>query len=296
MGAADGVPPEQNGEASTPSPRGRGVARTETYVELMERLSPGTLVAGRYRIVSIAGVGGMGVVYRARDEERGVDVAVKVLRQDLGSDQRVLERFRSELRSARQVTHKNVVRLHDIGEHEGMRFLTMDYVEGRSLSEILEREGPMALDRAAGIVRQVAEGLQAAHDKGIVHRDLKPGNILIDAAGNALITDFGVARSLDRDALTRAGAIVGTPDYLSPEQVAGEPVDGRADIYALGIVFFEALSGELPFSGGSQSELLARRLAGRPRDLKATGVGAPPWVREVLRRCLERSPSRRYPS
>src|SRR5262249_22806204 len=161
---------------------------------------------------------------------------------------RVLERFRSELLSARQVTHKNVVRLHDIGEHEGMRFLTMDYVEGRSLSEILERDGTMPLDRACSIVRQVAEGLHAAHEKGIVHRDLKPGNILTDSAGHAVITDFGVARSLDRDGLTRAGAIVGTPDYLSPEQVAGDPVDGRADIYALGIVFFEALSGQLPFS------------------------------------------------
>src|SRR5215831_12444106 len=153
----------------------------------MERLAPGTLVAGRYRIASIAGVGGMGVVYRARDEELNVDVALKVLRQDLGADARVLERFRGELLSARQVTHKNVVRLHDIGEHEGMRFLTMDYVEGRSLSEILERDGTMPLDRACSIVRQVAEGLQAAHEKGIVHRDLKPGNILIDSAGHAVI-------------------------------------------------------------------------------------------------------------
>ena len=296
MGADDDVRAEQDGRAAAPSPRGRKAAPTETYAELMQRLAPGTLVAGRYRIVAIAGVGGMGVVYRARDEELGVDVALKVLRQDLVGDPRVLERFRSELLSARQVTHKNVVRLHDIGEHEGMRFLTMDYVEGRSLSEILEREGRMPLDRACAIVRQVAEGLQAAHEKGIVHRDLKPGNILIDSAGHAVITDFGVARSLDRDGLTRAGGIVGTPDYLSPEQVAGDPVDGRADIYALGIVFFEALSGELPFSGGSQAEMLAQRLAGRPRDLKATGVGAPPWVREVLRRCLERSPSRRYGS
>ena len=237
MGADDDVRAERDSGAAAQS-GGRKVAPTETHVELMERLAPGTLVSGRYRIVAIAGVGGMGVVYRARDEELGVDVALKVLRQDLVGDPRVLERFRSELLSARQVTHKNVVRLHDIGEHEGMRFLTMDYVEGRSLSEILEREGPMPLDRACSIIRQVAEGLQAAHEKGIVHRDLKPGNILIDSAGHAVITDFGVARSLDRDGLTRAGAIVGTPDYLSPEQVAGDPVDGRADIYALGIVFF----------------------------------------------------------
>ncbi len=288
--------PSRPEDDSPPRPAQRRVAATATYVELMARLAPGTRVAGRYRIVSIAGVGGMGVVYRAADEELGVDVALKVLRQDLGSDPGVVERFRSELLSARQVTHKNVVRLHDIGEHEGMRFLTMDYVEGCSLREILEREGPLPLDRAAAILRQAAAGLGAAHEKGIVHRDLKPGNILIDDGGQAFISDFGVARSLGRESATRAGAIVGTPDYLSPEQVAGDPVDGRADLYALGIVFYEMLSGELPFGGDSQAEALAQRLAGRPRDLKETGVDAPPRVREILRRCLERSPARRYPT
>jgi eukaryotic-like serine/threonine-protein kinase len=268
---------------------------TETYVDLMERLPPGARVANRYVIVAIAGVGGMGVVYRARDEELRVDVALKVLRQDLGASPRALERFRAELLAARQVTHKNAVRLHDIGEDAGLRFLTMDYVEGRSLREILEKEGPLPLERASAIVRQVAEALGAAHEKGIVHRDLKPGNILIDSAGTAFITDFGVALSLQGQGLTRPGAIIGTPDYLSPEQVSGDPVDGRADLYALGIVFYEMLSGELPFAGGSQSEILAQRLAGRPRDLKETGVRAPAWVGAILRRCLERSPARRYP-
>ena len=281
--------------SSAPAPPHKRVAATETYVELMERLAPGTRVAGRYVIQSIAGVGGMGVVYRARDEELGVDVALKVLRPDLGSNPGALERFRSELVSARQVTHRNAVRLHDIGEHAGMRFLTMDYVEGRSLREILERDGPLPADRAGAIVRQIAEALEAAHSRGIVHRDLKPGNVLIDAAGTAFLTDFGVARSLERTGGTRAGAIVGTPDYLAPEQVSGDPVDGRTDLYALGIVFFEMLSGQLPFSGESQSEILAQRLAGRPRDLKESGVAAPPWIRNIIRRCLERSPARRYP-
>jgi eukaryotic-like serine/threonine-protein kinase len=292
-GDDEGIRPPEAAASGPGSEAGR-VPGTETYVDLMERLAPGTRVASRYVIVSIAGVGGMGVVYRARDEELRVDVALKVLRQDLGASLRVLERFRGELLAARQVTHKNVVRLHDIGEHAGMRFLTMDYVEGRSLREILEKEGPLPLERVVAIVRQVAEALGAAHEKGIVHRDLKPGNVLIDAAGTAFITDFGVALSLGGQGLTRPGAIVGTPDYLSPEQVSGGPVDGRADIYALGIVFYEMLSDELPFAGGSQSEMLAQRLAGRPRDLKDTGVRAPAWVGEVLRRCLERSPARRY--
>ena len=271
------------------------VAPTVTSVDVTRRFAPGTLVAGRYRIVSVAGVGGMGVVYRARDEELQVDAALKVLRPDLGNDPAVLERFRSELRLAREVTHKNVVRIHDIGEHEGLRFLTMRYVEGRSLSEVLEREGPMPAERAVAIVRQVASALEEAHRAGVIHRDLKPGNVLLDAEDTAFITDFGVARSLGSDGLTRAGAVVGTPDYLSPEQIAGDPVDGRTDLYALGIVFYEMLTGQLPFRAGSQAEMLGQRLAGRARDLSETGVHAPAWLRPVVRRLLERSPARRYP-
>lgn len=269
---------------------------TITNLDALDRLSPGTLVGRRYRIIRLAGVGGMGVVYRARDEELDDEVALKVLREDLGKDPRVLERFRSELLLARQVSHKNVVRIHDIGEHEGLRFLTMRFIEGLSVREILEREGPIPSERALAILRQVAEGLEEAHGAGIVHRDLKPGNILVDAAGNAYITDFGVARSLGADGLTRAGAVVGTPDYLSPEQIAGDPVDGRSDLYALGITFYEMLTGELPFRAGSQAEMLAQRLAGRPRDVGETGVRVSPKIRMVLRRLLERSPQRRYQS
>jgi tetratricopeptide (TPR) repeat protein len=272
------------------------VSPTVTSVDVTRRFAPGTLVAGRYRIVGIAGVGGMGVVYRARDEELQVDTALKVLRPDLGGDPRVLERFRSELRLAREVSHKNVVRIHDIGEHEGLRFLTMRYVEGRSLSEILEKEGPLPAERAAAIARQVASALEEAHRAGVIHRDLKPGNILLDAEDVAYVTDFGVARSLGGDGLTRAGAVVGTPDYLSPEQVAGDTVDARTDLYALGIVLFEMLTGQLPFRPGSQAEMLAQRLAGRARDLADVGVRAPRWLGAVVRRLLERSPARRYPS
>jgi tetratricopeptide (TPR) repeat protein len=273
-----------------------GVPATVTSVDVTRRFAPGTLVAGRYRVVGIAGVGGMGVVYRARDEELGVDTALKVLRPDLGGDPRVLERFRSELRLAREVSHKNVVRIHDIGEHEGLRFLTMRYVEGRSLSQVLEKEGPLSAERAAAIARQVASALEEAHRAGVVHRDLKPGNILLDAEDVAYVTDFGIARSLGGDGLTRAGAVVGTPDYLSPEQIAGDTVDARTDLYALGIVLFEMLTGQLPFRPGSQAEMLAQRLAGRARDLADVGVRSPRWLGAVVRRLLERSPARRYPS
>lgn len=273
----------------------RPVDPTVTSVDVTRRFAPGARIAGRYRVVGVAGVGGMGIVYRARDEELGVDTALKVLRPDLGGDPSVVERFRSELRLARQVTHKNVVRIHDIGEHEGLRFLTMRYIEGRSLREVLEREGRLSSDRAVAVARQVASALEEAHRAGVVHRDLKPGNVLLDAEDNAFVTDFGVARSLGGDGLTRAGAVVGTPDYLSPEQIAGEPVDGRTDLYALGILLYEMLTGELPFRAGSQSEMLAQRLAGRARDLSDSGVTAPGWLRAVVRKLLERSPARRYP-
>src|SRR5207245_1568508 len=156
------------------------------------------------------------------------------------------------------------------------------------------KEGALPVERALPIFRQVAEALQQAHDVGIIHRDLKPGNVLLSPDDTAYITDFGVARSLDRDGMTRAGAIVGTLDYLSPEQVAGDPADARSDIYGLGLLLFEMLTGELPFRSASRAETLAQRIAGRARDIADTGVSVPAHVRRLLRRCLERSPARRY--
>jgi len=268
--------------------------RTETNTDLSLQLAPGTLLAGRYRLDVPIGLGGMGVVYRARDEELGIDIALKLLRPEVGRDPTRLERFRQELLLAREVSHPNVVRIHDIGEHDGLRFLTMRLVEGTSLQRLLEREGKLTVERAVTVFRQVAAGLKAAHDAGVVHRDLKPGNILIDKTGNATISDFGVARSLTGGGLTRTGAVVGTLDYLSPEQMSGEAVDGRSDLYALGIVFFEMLTGELPFHPGSTAEVVAQRLGGRPRELPPLEGPVPDAVKRVVRRCLERNPARRY--
>jgi tetratricopeptide (TPR) repeat protein len=267
---------------------------TQSNVDLDRRLVAGTLVAGRYRIVAQVGLGGMGVVYKARDEELGVDIALKVLRPDLGTDPEWIERFRRELVLAREITHKNVVRIHDIGESDGLRFLTMRLVEGRSLLDLLEKDGPLPVERALRIFRQVAEALQQAHDASIIHRDLKPGNVLLSPDDTSYITDFGVARSLDRDRVTRVGAVVGTLDYLSPEQVAGEPADARSDIYALGLLLFEMLTGELPFRSASRAETLAQRVAGRARDIADTGIVVPAHVRRLIQRCLERVPARRY--
>ncbi len=257
-------------------------------------LAAGHLVAARYRILALAGVGGMGMVYRARDEQLEIDVALKVLRPEVAADPAFRGLFRKELLLARQVSHRHAVRIHDLGVDGELLFLTMDFVAGRSLRALLADEGPLAAPRAVAIARQLAEALAAAHAEGVVHRDLKPANVLVDETGRAFITDFGVARSMAAAGPTHTEGIVGTPDYLSPEQARGEPVDGRSDLYALGLLLFEMLSGQLPFGGESYTERLAQRLHGEPRDLRDVGIEAQPRLRALLRRCLERIPARRF--
>ena len=240
-------------------------APTRTSDAAVRRLAAGTLLAGRYRILELVGLGGMGMVYRAQDEQLDLPVALKVLRPDLGCDTHQLERFKQELVLARQVSHPNVVRTHDIGSDGESIFLTMDFVAGRSLGELLHDERRLDPERAAGIARQVASALAAAHEAGVVHRDLKPANVLVEGSGRVAITDFGVARSLGGGGLTQPGVVVGTLDYLSPEQARGGTVDGRSDLYALGILLFEMLTGKLPFAGGSEAEVLVQRLTGAAR-------------------------------
>jgi len=269
---------------------------TRTADDSVRRLASGSRLAGRYRILELVGVGGMGMVYKAEDEELGLPVAVKVLRSDLAQDGRRLERFKQELVLARQVSHPNVVRIHDLGSDGDLLFLTMDFVPGRSLAEILADEGHLAPERAVAIARQIAAALAAAHEAGVVHRDLKPANVLVDESGRAAISDFGVARSLAASGATLPGAVVGTLDYLSPEQARGDGVDGRSDLYALGIVLFEMLTGELPFAGGSSAEVLAQRLTGATPHRRPTRVQVPRHLDAVLGRLLQRDPAKRYPS
>ena len=257
-------------------------------------LEEGELLAGRYRIQEKIGSGGMGIVYRAFDEELGLLVAVKALRSDLAGDGRVETRLRRELVLNRQVSHKHAVRIHDIGHDRGLLFLTMDLVEGRSLRQVLRDEGPLSPDRAVAIARQLALALEAAHDGGIVHRDLKPPNVLVDSSGRAWITDFGVARSLRDRGPTRTGSVIGTLAYLSPEQARGEEVDGRSDLYALGILLFEMLTGELPFKSGSTAEDLAQRLTGASRDIRTLRDDVPAWLAGVIRKLLQKEPENRF--
>ena len=278
--------PEDN-DAPRPGPDA-----TVTNLDAAQRLSPGTLVAGRYRVAELLGMGAMGLVYRAHDEELELDVALKILRPEYSRDAKLIERFRRELLLARQVSHPNVVRIHDIGKDGDLLFLTMDFVQGRSLHDILDNEG-FDVATAVSVCRQVADGLAAAHDQGIVHRDLKPSNVMVDGDGRALITDFGVARSIHTAGLTGTGIVVGTPNYLAPEQYQGGELDGRCDIYALGVVLYEMLAGSRPFDAGSPAESMAQRMTGLPAKVPALNE-TPANLRHILRRCLEPEPDRRY--
>ena len=266
---------------------------TATSIQTLQHLSPGTLLAGRFRIEAMLGIGGMGVVYRATDTALDVPVALKLLRPELASRPDAFERFRQELLMARQVSSPRVVRIHDLAQHDGQWMISMDYVEGEGLDHLIDREGPLPFDRAIGIARHLAEGLSAAHARGVVHRDLKPANVLVDSAGDAYISDFGVARSLASQGLTQTGAVVGTPDYLSPEQARGDAVDARSDLYALGLILYEMLTGRMPFAGATVSEALAQRMVRTPAPVTRHRPDTPPWLVRLVDRLLRPQPGHR---
>jgi tetratricopeptide (TPR) repeat protein/tRNA A-37 threonylcarbamoyl transferase component Bud32 len=272
---------------STPSPR-----RSPSGASLTDD----TDLNARYHIVRQLGEGGMGEVYLADDRELDREVALKLIRTDLTKHPAIMERFRREIQLATRITHKNVLRVYDLGEANGLKFLSMQYVDGEDLSAVLRREGRLPLPRVIELFRQICEGLAAAHEQGVIHRDLKPQNIMIDGHGRVLITDFGLAKSLEQVSLTEAGKIIGTPHYMSPEQVKGVPLDQRSDIYSLGIMLYEMLTGIVPFSGGSAYEVMIQRIQKTPRPASDHNPKIPPYLLKILHRCLEQDPNLRYGS
>jgi serine/threonine protein kinase/lipopolysaccharide biosynthesis regulator YciM len=260
----------------------------------------GTPFGRRYHLIRQLGTGAMGTVYQAWDEELAVVVAIKVIRPEAMADPaaaRDLERrFKRELLLARNVTHKNVVRIHDLGEIEGVKYITMPYVNGADLATILDRETKLPVARALSIARQVASGLVAAHDAGVVHRDLKPANILLDEDDHALITDFGIARSLTGPGGgTTAGTIMGTLDYMAPEQARGEAVDHRADIYAFGLILADMLIGRQRAGGGDRPIAgLLDRIVKAPVPMRSVDPSIPQALDELVLRCVRTDPARRY--
>ena len=259
-------------------------------------LQPGTVLAERYQIVKLLGEGGMGAVYRAHDQELDRVVALKVIRPELARNAQVLGRFKQELILARQITHRNIIRIFDLGQAEGTRFITMEFIEGEDLSQILAHRGKLPAPEAAGIIAQVARGLEAAHSEGVVHRDLKPQNIMLDAQGKASVMDFGIARSMDASNMTRTGALMGTPTYMSPEQAQGQKVDARSDLYTLGIIFYELLTGHPPFETDNPMATLVRRLQEKPVPPVQAEPSVPKVIDEMVLKMLATKPEDRYQS
>ena len=257
-------------------------------------LEPGMVLAQRYEIVEILGQGGMGAVYKATDRELNRAVAIKVIRPDLARDQGIVDRFKQELLLAHQVTHRNVIRIYDLSEADGMKFITMEYVEGENLLTLLHEKKKFAPEEAVEIVQQVCRALEAAHTVGVIHRDLKPQNIMRDKTGRILVMDFGLARTLEGDGMTQSGALVGTMEYMSPEQALGKPLDQRSDIFALGLIFYEMLTGQMPFKADSTIASLIRRTQEQVAPLSDHDASIPRSVSSIVQKCLERDLQLRY--
>lgn len=261
-------------------------------------LAPGTRLGGRFRIVAVLGSGGMGVVYKARDLELDDVVALKMLKGDALRDREQLERLKSEIKLARRITHPNVLRTFDFGEIDGLPFISMEYVRGMTLRYLLKQADRVPYTAALRIARQLCAGLQAAHEVGVLHRDIKPENLILEASGNAKLMDFGIARPIRRDApgTTEAGFYLGTPAYSAPEQLAGQDVDHRADIFASGALMCEMFSGQLPFEGASTVELYMAQMHGEPRRPRELGASIPEALEAIILRCLARRREDRFQS
>jgi serine/threonine protein kinase len=258
------------------------------------RFLPGTLVAGRYRIIGLLGVGGMGEVYRATDLTLGQSVALKFLPEGAAANERLLERFHGEVRVARQVSHANVCRVYDIGEADGVPFISMEFVDGEDLASLLQRIGRLPAGKALEIARKLCAGLAAAHERGIIHRDLKPHNIMLNKRGEVVIMDFGLAAIADE--LEGAEARNGTPAYMAPEQLRGDSVTARSDIYSLGLIVYELFTGKRPFEADSVAALLRAEETGRPPSLTSLASDVDPAVEKVILTCLQPDPAQRPPT
>src|SRR4249919_213470 len=257
--------------------------------------TPGAIIAGRYRLVALLGRGGMGEVYRADDLTLDQPVALKFLPGGAAHDDSRLAQFHNELRVARQVSHKNVCRLYDLGEADGRRFLTMEYVDGEDLASLLRRIGRIPQDKAIELARQLCAGIAAAHERGVLHRDLKPANVMIDGEGNVRITDFGIAGTAATAArpATNVATFAGTPQYMAPEQLAGQPASIRSDIYGLGLILFEIFTGRRAIDAKSLADLKHWHDTGGMTTPAMLVPDLDPAVERVILRCLEKDPLQR---
>ncbi len=274
-----------------PSPR-----PSASSIWQLPALLPGTRLGGRYEILQTIGEGGMGAVYKAEDRELSRTVALKVIRPELASNPDILQRFKQELRLSHQVTHKNVIRIYDLGEGDGVKFITMEYIEGKDLRSLIREKKRFTPEEAVSVIRQVCQALDAAHSVGVIHRDLKPQNIMQDGSGRILVMDFGLARTLQGDGMTQTGALVGTMEYMSPEQALGQELDQRSDIFALGLILYEMLTGKMPFVAESALASLIKRTQERAIPVSDIDGQIPGALSGIVSKCLERDLNQRYES
>ena len=271
-------------------------AATETIQIPINELTPGSTFAKRYQIIEELGKGGMGRVYKVLDKEIGEKVALKLLNPEIAAESKTIERFRNELKTARQISHKNVCRMYHLSKEEGAPYIIMEYVRGEDLKSMIRMMGRLSPGQTASIAKQVCEGLSEAHRLGVIHRDLKPQNIMIDRNGDIKIMDFGIARSLHAKGMTGEGVMIGTPEYMSPEQAEGKEADERSDIYALGIVLFEMLTGRVPFEGETPLCIALKHKIEAPPDPRKINTQIPDNLARLILRCLEKEKGRRYQS
>ena len=257
-------------------------------------LTTGSTFADRYQIIEELGKGGMGKVYKAVDTKINDKIALKLIKPDISSDRKTIERFKNEIRTARKIRHRNICRMYDLGEEQGTHFITMEFVPGEDLRSMIKMSGRLAVGTTINIAIQVCEGLAEAHSLGVVHRDLKPGNIMIDRQGNVRIMDFGIARSREVKGITAAGMMIGTPEYMSPEQVEGKDVDHRSDIYSLGIILFEMVTGRVPFEGESSLRIAIKHKTEAPPDPRKFNSRVPIDLSLAILKCLEKDPKKRF--
>ena len=249
-----------------PVPSEAFLSRTRTLLTPLQELSRGSVFAGRYEILEELGEGGMGKIYRVVDKKINEEVALKLIRPEIAADKNTIERFGNEMKLARKIAHRNVCKMYHLSEEAGNHYIVMEYVRGEDLKGMIRMVGQMSPGQIVSIAKQVCKGLAEAHNLGVIHRDLKPQNIMIDRGGNVRILDFGLARSLRAKGITGAGIMLGTPEYLSPEQEKTKDVDHRTDIYSLVVILYEMVSGRLPFEGETAISIAMKHKSEAPKD------------------------------
>jgi serine/threonine protein kinase len=269
---------------------------TKTIIRPLDSLPNGLMFAERYRIIEELGRGGMGTIYRALDTKLEEEIALKLIRPEIALDSMAIKRFQHELRTARRIVHKNIGRMYELMEDAGTHYITMEYIPGEDLRHLIRKVGPLPLKKSLKLGKQICSGLAEAHRQGIVHRDIKPGNIMIDRTGDARILDFGISRSMQADGMTHFGVAVGTPEYMSPEQIEAVDIDYRSDIYSLGIVLYEMVTGDLPFKGETALSVAVKHKNEIPKDPRELNDQIPEELGGLIMQCLEKDRTRRFQS